>query len=477
MLAFFVLFGFSLAIPSSKIKNRGSQPLHPAGPTFQHSFDFEQKTFAFYTGNKAWFGDVKNQSGILVSLRYFDGAKKYCESQKGRLAMTRTPSEQRAVMKHIYKTEAFKRDWTSRDYLLGGSIDLIDKSKKGPWTVEDFGPWKWVDGSDIKSLSDYLWALPFFFKNMKDPPRVTWIGFDLPIPTVLRISSGSGFRMRRSGYIVPDNFVCEYPVGSVSFPTGNHESHLGERKTAPSCKIKGKKFTIYTNLLKQKQARDFYSAANNFCKDKGGSLAMPKTREEQKAVMAFAQAESGKGSYFTIGGEQKVPNGRGVSFEPTPWIWIDGSDVQITDQFAPWIEKDQRYLGSVLAIMIGDEASGDKCFLGRIGLIEENDFVCENNGTNGEVTPCPSGDFSAHSTSATPISPTRKPANSNPKNPNSANPDSANHNPANHNPATFNPAKRNPANPNPVSASVCDYGRDMVGSLGAICLSIIIFFL
>ena len=114
----------------------------------------------------------------------------------------------------------------------------------------------------------------------------------IPRPTLLMISSGSGFRIRT--YNLPDDFVCEYPVGSVSFPKDNHKSHMGERKNALSCKVKGKKFTLYTNLLKQKQASVFYSAANNFCKEKGGSLAMPKTREEQKGVIAFVRGKGRK---------------------------------------------------------------------------------------------------------------------------------------------------------------------------------------
>ena len=116
---------------------------------------------------------------------------------------------------------------------------------------------------------------------------------EIPRPTLLMISSGSGFQIR-TFRMMPDNFVCEYPVGSVSFPKDNHKSHMGERKNALSCKVKGKKFTLYTNLLKQKQASVFYSAANNFCKEKGGSLAMPKTREEQKGVIAFVRGKGRK---------------------------------------------------------------------------------------------------------------------------------------------------------------------------------------
>jgi len=423
-LAFLVLFGFSLAIPSSENgtirqpeKKKHARYDTPA-PTFRHSFDFKgEKTFAFYTS-----GHVD-----------LDPVRRFCVEKGGKIAITRTSEEQRAVMKHIYEADA-SRPWEDRKYLLGGFRGRLPRPPGG---VRLLGPWKWVQENEenynevttvIQKLDEFLWASPLS-KNPED---------DLSTEYILTISSGSGFGAIRKSYDIED-LACEFEPGGVTLPTA--KSHSAFKVKSTSCAFKEKTFTFHTNLLKREEAPDFFTTANRFCNESGGgSLAMFKTEDVQNAVHAFMRAKFGEAT-FLLGGEYNAT-----------WSWVDGTKIPPrTVKFFEDIDK----LGKALVLKYDHLNVKDKT--------AEGDFICENARVKSGGVPCISRDSTVHSTHPTtgnPVSESRKPTQA-------------------------NPPPRDPAQPGPNTKpqsrtsgneSVSE-NRDLVGLLGAVLVTITISFL
>jgi len=301
-LAFFVIFGLSLAIPSSRNRHRHH---HHRGsirtsritraakksPTFRHSFDHEKKRSAFYTGSKV-LGDA--------GLNYLNGAQRFCKSEGGKLAITKDREEQMLVMEHIYKADANRKLWSDREYLLGGIRQLMEDGMTRNST--NTGHWRWYNsemnwGQDARTFPEitgnFLWASPDLKKYVWGPVQFG------QLMLFLVISTGSGFRAKSemlSPRLIAENFACEYNLAK-ELPSPKSET--------PSCEFNRNKFTFHTNLLKKTEG-EFFVHAKKFCQDQStGHLAMTKTPEEQKAVMSFMK---GRGENFKLTLDSRAKN-------------------------------------------------------------------------------------------------------------------------------------------------------------------------
>jgi len=418
-------------------------------PTYRHSFDYQKKTFAFYTGNKG--RNPKSGRSYNKRVPSWESAKKFCETEGGRLAITKDWSQQKAVMKHIYEADAKRISWSDREYLLGGFKDYLEGGKNATTT----GPWRWIDNNE-EIKGDFYWASP-------DPYNYVLPSDPLSFETqkwFLLISTGSGFRERGVTILgdppILENFACEYDKGKKSFTEPNDESPSLD--STPSCEFNKKKFTFNTNLLKESKG-EFFDQAINFCKDKlKGQLAMTTTPEDQKAVMAFMKAEFGgklQNPIFLLGGELMKPKKSNDTRKPanTPWIWHDEREIQANDQFLGLdFTKKEPYDGErVLAINLRGFTTKRKS--------EDLNFVCESEATEGGAAPC----FSKHSTAPASLashetaireSTARVSVTSSPK-----------------------PGKSESQSRKSTSASVSEYGRDRVGIFCALFVTIAMYFL
>jgi len=432
-LAFLVLFGFSLAIPSSENgtirqpeKKKHARYDTPA-PTFRHSFDFKgEKTFAFYTS-----GHVD-----------LDPVRRFCVEKGGKIAITRTSEEQRAVMKHIYEADA-SRPWKDRKYLLGGFRGR-NTPVPGPWVDHPkYGPWKWMQkngeeyakATTVIPKDQFLWASP----KTKEPGDWGKLGPEF----TLMISPGSGFGALNSETNSMEDWACEFEPGTAALPTASSPSVVGVK--SPSCVFNEKKFTFHTNYLKKEEAPDFFTLANRVCNESDrGSLAMTKTPKEQNAVLAFIKAKFG-GASFMLGGETK----------DLEWFWLDGAEIPNT------------YFQSTADGLALTLESGNSSIFGVREKAVDGNFLCQNKGVKSGGVPCPSGVLTGHPT---------RPTTSNSLSPNPVNRNLTHSNPQRPDPAHDHPQPRKiPAPHAPRNSGLSEHSRHLVGVFGAVFITIAIF--